>query len=302
MLAARAQEPGMSQRLRLGGAGGNKPVGVVVAAVLLVALVVTGRSLSGRWTRPSTPMPTPAAPVADAPLRVGERTFCTARRPVLATSDGRSYPPGHPARPPRDADPVACYQTAGQATAAGYAPAPLPPGALHLDGTYLVPTSGRLRRQCRQAAEHLGFAVPCPTVLPASSSGAPPPRLCQHPLPCGNPQTEFLLESTGFEVPSGHVGAYAAPAARLVVAAAKRPTASAVACVGERPLGPVGVRGTRAGLFQCPQDSGPHRGGVLLRWRERGTVMALSVTGRSDLHRRVVLALAAHLEVVPGGR
>jgi hypothetical protein len=299
MLAAHAQEPGMPQRLRLQGASGPKALGLVAAAVLVVALVVTGRSLGGRSTSPSAP-PTPTH--ADAPLRVGERTFCTARRPVLATSDGRSYPPGHPARPRRDAEPVACYQTDEQATAAGYAPAPLPPGALHLDGTYLVPTSDRLRRQCRQAAERLGFVVPCPAVLPAQSPGAPPPRLCLHPLPCGNPQTEFLLESTGFEVPSGHVGAYAASAARLVVAAAKRPTASAVACVGERPLGPVGVRGTRGGLFQCPQDSGSHRGGVLLRWRERGVVMALSVTGRSDLHRRVVLALATHLEVVPRGR
>ena len=288
----------MPQRLRSGGAGGPRALGLVAAAVLLIALVVTGRSLSGRSTPPFAP---PAATHADAPLRVGERTFCTARRPVLAASDGRSYPPGHPARPRRDAEPVACYQTDEQATAAGYAPAPLPPGALHLDGTYLVPTSARLRRQCRQAAERLGLVVPCPTVLPASSPGAPPPKLCERRLPCGDPRMGFLLESTGFEVPSGHVGAYAAPAARLVVAAARRPTASAVACVGERPLGPVRVRGTRGGLYQCPQDSGPHRGGLLVRWRERGTVMALSVTGRGDLHRRVVLALATHLELVPAG-
>jgi hypothetical protein len=299
MLAAHAQEPGMPQRLRLQGASGPKALGLVAAAVLVVALVVTGRSLSGLWTPPSAP---PAATAVDAPYRVGGRTFCSARRPVLATSDGRSYPPGHPARPRPDAGPVACYQTSEQATAAGYAPAPLPPGALHLDGVYLVPSSPRLHRQCRQAAEQLGFALPCPMVLPAAAPGAPPPKLCQRPLPCGDSRAGFLLETTGFEVPSGYVGAYAAPAARLAVAAARWQMASAVACVGERPLGPVRVRGTRGGLFQCPPDSGPHRGGILLRWRERGTVMALSVTGRSDLHRQVVLALATHLEVVPRRR
>jgi hypothetical protein len=292
MLAAHAREPGMPQRLRLGGASGPTTLGLVAAAVLVVALVVTGRSLSGRWTQSSAP---PPATVADAPLRVGERTFCPARRPVLATSDGRSYPPGHPARPRRDADPIACYRTAG------YAPAPLPPGVLHLDGVYLVAAPARLRRQCQQAAERLGVAVPCPTVLPAPSPGAPPPSLCRPRPPCGDPQAGFLLEKTGFHVPSGYVGAYTAPPARLAMAAARRQTASAVACVGERPLGPVRVRGRSGRLFQCPPDSGPHRDGVLLRWRERGTVMAVSVTGHGDLHRRVVLALAGRLQVVPSG-
>jgi hypothetical protein len=37
---------------------------------------------------------------------------------------------------------------------------------------------------------------------------------------------------------------------------------------------------------------------VLLRWRERGTVLAVSVSGRTDPYRRLALALAAHLEVV----
>src|SRR6266511_4638222 len=172
----------MPRRLHLGPVSGLRALGVAAAAVLVLALVVTGRSLRGGGTRPSA-LPARTA-AADAPYRIGDRVTCPLAHPVLATADGRSYPPGHPARPPRDADPVACYDTVAGATVAGYAPAPLPAHVLELGGVYLVPTSGRLRRPCRQAAERLGFAVPCPTLLPASSPGAPPPTLCDRRFPC----------------------------------------------------------------------------------------------------------------------
>ncbi len=289
----------MLRRLRLGPIGGPKVLAAVAAVVLVVALVVTGRWLSGRGTPPSEPPARPAA--ADAPYRIGERVVCPLGRPVLATSDGRSYPPGHPARPPRDADPVACYDTVARATVAGYAPAPLPARVLELGGVYLVPTSGRLRRPCRQAAERLGFAVPCPTLLPASSPGAPPPTLCDRRFPC-NPESGFLLEWSGFVVPSGYIGAYRETGARLAIAAAKQATALPVACVGERPVARARVRGRTGHLFECPPESGPHRGGVLLRWRERGVVMAVSVSGHTALNRRLVVTLAAHAKPTPPTR
>jgi hypothetical protein len=94
-------------------------------------------------------------------------------------------------------------------------------------------------------------------------------------------------------VPSGYVGAYLEVGRRRVIAAAKRPAATAVACVGERPVAQARVRGHSGGLFQCPPDAGPHRNGLLLRWQERGTTMAVSVTGHLAAHRRLVLALAA---------
>jgi hypothetical protein len=284
----------MLRRLRLGPASGPKLLAVAAAVVLLVALLVTGRWLSGNGTRLAT-QPTPTA-AADAPYRIGERVACPLGRPVLATSDGRSYPPGHPARPPRGADPVACYGTAAQATAAGYAPAPLPAGVLEFGGVYLVPTSRQLRRQCQQAADRLGFAVPCPTLLPAPPLGAPPPRLCDRRSPC-DPQAGFLLEASGFVVPPGYVSLDPAYGARLVIAAATTATAFPVACVGERPVATVRLRGTRGRLSECPPESTVHRGSVLLRWRERGVVMAVSVHGHSDLNQRLVRALAAHLKL-----
>jgi hypothetical protein len=268
---------------------------VLAAAVLVVALLVVGRSLSGRATRPQArPAPTTVA----APYRIGARLVCPLAPPVLATSDGRSYPPGHPARPPRAATPVACYDTVAEAAAAGYARAALPAGVTEVGGVYLLPTPDRLRGRCRQAAARLGLVVPCPTLLPAGVPGGPPPTVCDRRWgPC-EPGSGFLLEQTGFLAPSGYIGAYPEEGERLAVAAAERPAAFAVACSGERPLGSMRVRGTRVRLFACPSGSGPH-GGVLLRWRERGTVLAVSVSGHTDPYRRLAQALAAHLELVP---
>jgi hypothetical protein len=291
MLVGASRGAGMPQGLRLGPARGPKALGVVAAVVLVAALVVTGRWMRGVATLPS---PRPAGTAATgAPYRIGDRVLCPLGHPVLAMADGRSYPPGYPVPPPPEVEPVACYDTAAQAAAAGYAQAPLPAGVVDVGGVYLVPAPGRLRRQCRQAAGRLGFAVPCPALLPAPSRGAPPPG-------AGAAGSGFLLEDDGFVVPSGYVGTYRESAAHLAVGAARRPTAPAVACPGARPVAAARVRGSGARLLECPPDvESLHRDSLLLRWRERGTVMAVSVSGHSVLHRRVVLAVAAHLELVP---
>ena len=274
---------------------------MVAAAVLVLALVAVGRSLGDRGSLPSAAPPAPSTTAA-TPYRIGERVVCPLARPVLAASDGRSYPHGHPAQPPRDAVPVACYDTVAEAAAAGYARAALPAGAVEVDGVYLLPTSDGLRGRCRRAAERLGLAVPCPRVLPALSPGAPPPTVCERRPPCEQPAPGFLLEATGFLVPTGYIGAYRETGARLAIAAARR-AADLVACAGERPLAAVVVRGTRGRLFECPPGPGPHGDGLLLRWRERGAVMALSVSGRTASYRRLlVTGLAPRLALVPPGR
>jgi hypothetical protein len=277
---------------------GSRPrlLGALAGVALLVALVVTGRLLSGPGLRPPADPPTATA---SAPYRAGERPACPHAVPVLATADGRYHPPGHPTPPPRDAAAVACYGTAAAATAAGYAEAPLPAGALDLGGVYLVRVPDGVRGECRRAAGRLGFPVPCPRLRPVPSLGEPPPAVC--PPPCGRPGFGFVFEDSGFVVPSGYVGAYPEVGRRLVVAAARRPVAGAVACPGERPVSRPQVRGYRAGLFRCPSGTSVHHDGLLLRWREGGVVIALSVTGQAT-ERRLVLALAASLELVPAGR
>jgi hypothetical protein len=293
----RTREPGMPPASRLRPGSRSTLLGVVAGVLLVLALVVTGRVLRGPDLPSSTrPLPTAPAPV---PYRVGDRLACPHIRPVLATSDGRSYPLGHPGRPARSADPVACYATVAEATAAGYPEAPLPAGALELGGVYLVPVPETVPRDCRRAAGRLGLAVPCPRLRPTPSLGAPPPAVC--PRPCG-PGFGFLFQDTGFRVPSGYVGAYPEVGHRLVVAAARRPEAAAVACPGERPVGQARIRGRAGGLFACPPGTSPHDEGLLLRWREGGAVLALSVTGDPAEVGRLVLALAAHLDLVPPAR
>jgi hypothetical protein len=210
-------------RLRPG--GGPTPLAVAAGVALVLALVVTGRQLSGSGLRNQVRPPgTTAVPV---PYRVDERPACPHSHPVLATSDGRSHPPGHPTPPARSAEAVACYESVALAAADGYAEA------------------------------------------------------------------------------SGYVGAYPEVGRRLMIAAAREPAAAAVACAGLRPVGRARVRGRDGGRFRCPPGDGPHRDGLLLRWRERGLVMAVSVTGRPVVDHRLVAALAVHLELVPpadGGR
>lgn len=293
----RTRELGMPRGLRLCPGSGPRLLGALAGGLLVLTLVVTGRVLSGP-DLPSSVRPPASAP-ALVPYQVGDRLACPHTRPVLATSDGRSYPLGHPARPPLAAGPVACYATVAEATAAGYPQAPLPAGALEVGGVYLVPVPEMVWRDCRRAAGRLGLAVPCPRLRPVPSLGSPPPAVC--PRPCGYPGFGFLFEDTGFLVPSGYVGAYPEVGRRLVVAAARRPAAPAVACPGERPVSQARVRGRVGGLFACPSGTSRHEDGLLLRWREGGTVLAVSVTGHPAELRRLVLALAAHLELVAPG-
>jgi hypothetical protein len=142
---------------------------------------------------------------AQAPYRVAGGYRCPLGRPVLAMADGHSYPPGHPTRPPQDARAIACYQTLDEAAAAGYRPAPLPPGALVIGGVYLAPTDRAFRARCRLAADRLGFVVPCPGLLPTSAPGTAPPTLCGTQVPCRRGQG-LVLQQEGFAVPPGYLG------------------------------------------------------------------------------------------------
>jgi hypothetical protein len=296
MLIRRRRGAGMPRRLQLGNRISPTVLGAVVAVALVVGLVVTGRLL--RVPTVGTPVQ-PAATTVAAPYRIGERLACPLGHPVVAVAGGRSYPPGHPTPPPPDARVVGCYDTTDQATAAGYPPAPLPPGALDLDGEYLIPTPRQLHRQCRQAANRVGFAVPCPELLPAVAPNTEPPAPCDLPsTPSCTPQSGYLLQAGGFTVPSDRIVAYQNFGARLTIAAAKRLSAMAVSCTEERPIATASVRARVGALFWCPPDAWPHGDSVLLRWRERDTILVVSVSGNSDLHRRLVVTLADHLNLV----
>jgi hypothetical protein len=176
------------------------------------------------------------------------------------------------------------------------AAAPSPAGRLELGGVQFVPTSSGLRRQCREAADLLGFVVPCPMLLPASSPGAVSRRFCDPEFFCV-PEDGFLFEERRLTLPE-YVGVDAQRPGRLAIAAATRVAAFQVACLGGLKVATIELRGTRGSLYECPPEAGAHFGGVLLRWRDAGVVMAVSLHGHSGLNRRLVVALAAHMEPV----
>jgi hypothetical protein len=283
------------QRLRVGPERGPAALGVLVAALLITALVVAGRS-QDRAGRP--PSPAAGTTAADAPYRLGGGWRCPLRRPVLAMADGRSYPPWHPTRPPADGRAVACYQTPEEASAAGYPPAPPPAGALLIGGVYLVPTDRAFRARCQPAADRLGFAVPCPGLLPIPARGTAPPDLCGREIPCDR-GAGFLLRQEGFQVPPGYFGIdKQARGALEVTASPTRRPAGVVnfACETERQIDTVAVQGTRAVLVGCPGWS--PSGQMTLRWTQAGTRISVSLQGTSEVNQDLLTALATHLRLV----
>jgi hypothetical protein len=283
------------QRLRLGRVRGPTVLGVFAAALLLVALVITGRS-QDRTGRPPSPSAGPTA-AADAPYRLDGSYGCRLGRPVLAMADGRSYPPGHPARPPPHARAVACYQTPEEAAAAGYPSAPLPAGALVIGGVYLTPTDRAFGSRCQLAADRLGFAVPCPGLLPTSAPGTAPPQLCGQRFPCDRGRG-FFFRREGFQVPPGYLGVDKQPQGSLEITASPSRQATVVnlACQTERRIATVRVQGSRAVLVGCPGWSSS--GQVTLRWSHAGTRISVSLQGASVVNQQLAIALATHLRLV----
>jgi len=113
------------------------------------------------------------------------------------------------------------------------------------------PTGSQLRRRCQHAANGLGFALPCPRLLPALSPGAVPPAPCDQRFRCVR-GGGFVLEEDGFVVPPGYVGAAGQAHGRLVVAAANRATNHVVACQGQQRLvATVTPHGIGGRLVQC---------------------------------------------------
>jgi hypothetical protein len=262
----------MAGRSGSGWARDPRVLGLAAATLLAGALVVTGRVLNMSGPSPAPPASSGSAGT-QAPRRVGAEVECPPGWPVLAVADHTSYPPGHPGQPTATA--VACYRTADQAVGAGYPPAPLPPGAVEVGGVYLSPTSRAFRAGCRQAADRLGFAVPCPELLPSLPAGAPPPRLCGEPGTCQRGQL-MQFSRLGFQVPLGYVGlpgAMEPSGALLIVAAPAGGAAGGFAgpCPDERRIATPTVQGTRALLVACPEpgQASSSGGSVRLRWKSR---------------------------------
>jgi hypothetical protein len=292
----------MAGPLRRGPASSPKALAVVAAALLVVALVLTGRILndsSGRRPPADSGSARRATISSQAPSQIGGKVDCPPAWPVLAMSNHSSYPVGHPTPPPAGATPVACYQSAAQAAGAGYAPAALPAGALEVGGVYLTPPSREFRASCQRVADRVGFAVPCPGLLPSSAPGTAPQGLCEASPTCRPGLLVFAGD--GFVVPFGYAGATGGYTAVEIAARPTRDATGGLAlrCPAERRIATPSVHRTQAVLAACPEDPPSILGGsVLVRWSERGTFVVVTTPGAGEVNQRLVMALADHVHLV----
>jgi hypothetical protein len=161
-----------------------------------------------------------------------------------------------------------------------------------------VPTDRAFRARCQPAADRLGFAVPCPGLLPIPARGTTRPDLCGQDAPCDG-DTGFILRLEGFQVPAGYFGIdkQAQGALELTAFSARRPAGVVnLACETERRIATVAVQGTRAVLVGCPGWS--TSGQMTLRWTQAGTRVSVSLQGTSAVNQALLTALATHLRLV----
>jgi hypothetical protein len=190
--------------------------------------------------------------------------------------------------------------TTTTATAAAQ-PAP-PAGSVEVEGVRLAPAGTAMLASCRRAADRLGFAVPCPTLLPLPAAGPAPSAVCQAG-DCRGKLYWFGME--GYLVPSGFTGAPGNLGALSVLASNDPRTAAGVErwCPDRRRLPATPALGGRPPVLgTCPAGfQGWATESLLLRWSRQGTYVTLGLRGASEANRRLLVRLAESLRLVPPG-
>jgi hypothetical protein len=175
--------------------------------------------------------------------------------------------------------------------------------AHQVGGVQLTATNQAFQASCQQVADQVGFAIPCPGLLPTWPADNPPPQLCEDMSACE--RGRWMLQVHRFAVPPGYVGATDGSGVLVVVARPAHGPAGGAApeCRNERQLATPTVQGTPAVLAAClddPRGAAFSLGGfVLLRWSQQNTLVTVAVRGYSKVNQRLVGALADHLDLVP---
>jgi hypothetical protein len=299
------------------------PRAAMVGAAVLAAWGVLwlARPKDSAPVAPATPSPTPSAIASPAhpgvlARAVGEIYLCPFEAPYRAyvARGYHVFPPNHPLLPDSHERPDRCFASVGEAETAGFSVALPPQGTQEVEGVYLVPVD--LVRACVEAANRLGFPVPCPNLLPNPDTGVEEPGCGQSIL--GNPRcvygdNAFVLEQSGFDVPPG----YGPPAGvgsvrtELLVAAFRGPPPQP----GQYPEGPRTALGCPDAVLldqtptialpefahdveflECPDHFYPPlAGSSILRWRTEGITYQVSLVGYSETNQRIAEVIVANL-------
>jgi hypothetical protein len=165
----------------------------------------------------------------------------------------------------------------------------------------LIPASSLLRQECAVAATRLGFAVPCPGLVPSLSGRAmscPTPVGAATSTPCVGREGStgyliFYLEFSGFDVPKGYSGVDGKPVGQVRLEAhqlADDPLNQP--CIGGERIGTARVAAWTTTEFVCPNDSlqaqreaqhgeGDYVGHLALVWSAAGITYIASAHGHT---------------------
>ena len=173
---------------------------------------------------------------------------------------------------------------------------------MEVAGLELVPASDEVRRQCERAAAELGFAVPCPGVLPKGSYSTPPlVEGCRLRLvgPGCFVWHRWLVGS--IEFPStlrvGHLLVQGSPRPRSPVRFVYGPAWWPEATV--QIIGRDRIRRSTARWIEVPDGSESLFGGhLLLMWTESGNTYGIGFHGYDPGARELDLAVARSLTMV----
>lgn len=163
----------------------------------------------------------------------------------------------------------------------------------------LVAASSLLRNECSAAATRVGFAVPCPQLVPSLSGRA---MSCPRPVgaatsPCVGAEGSarysiFFLEFSGFDVPQGYSGVDGTSTGHVTLEAHRLVDDPLKPCIGGERIGGIRVGAWTTSEFICPNDSlqveraaqhgeGAYVGHLALEWGAHGITYIASAHGRT---------------------
>ncbi len=261
-------------------------------AVAALAAALTACTSSPPATQSHQPEPGGVALAAGTatPVQIGDGWQCPLGVGVMVAAGQRSYQPanfpglerGAPVRP------LACYQSAAAAQAAGYTLAPTPSGDLLVAGVYLVPTSPALRTQCAAAARQLHNPVPCPTVLPTAAV----PAGCVDGCQSGSPPV-FTLEFSSYLSPVASEDPHA-----YIIGTTDPGSYFTGTCAHDAPDPFTAARRAARGaelVLTCPKGSALNSGHVMVWLLRPPLAAAVSIHDATAEHRAIAQAIAGRL-------
>jgi len=171
----------------------------------------------------------------------------------------------------------------------------------------LEPAPASLHSSCAQAAAHLGFPVPCPSLVPAVAGV---PATCTGSCIGTAGGDETLHQLFFYDVADFDGGESLGPVQHLAIEARRLVDAPPVACFGGAPSG--GIDDGTVRLLLCPDrdelsdesaamirhGEGAHAGHALGYWDLGGVRYVVSVHGTSDSSRQLIETLIAAVDLV----